>query len=112
MEPRSPRAAAEVARMNTFFPLMPLLGTRWAKQRPFQGMRVAINPMRTPCRCSNAFRERSLRWTGTSRHGVLRPRREAVCGDRWETWDDSTRGYCALVGVNDATGCHRQPWQR
>ena len=37
------RAAAEVARMNTFFPLMPLLGTRWAKQRPFQGMRVAIN---------------------------------------------------------------------
>jgi adenosylhomocysteinase len=43
MEPRSTRAAAEVARMNTFFPLMPLLGTRWAKQRPFQGMRVAVN---------------------------------------------------------------------
>lgn len=43
MENRSTRAAAEVARMNTFFPLMPLLGVRWARSRPFEGLRVAVN---------------------------------------------------------------------
>lgn len=40
---RSTQAAAAVARMNTFFPLMPLLGTRWARTRPWEGMRLAVN---------------------------------------------------------------------
>ncbi|MCB9765316.1 MAG: hypothetical protein H6739_36415 [Alphaproteobacteria bacterium] len=40
---RSTHAAAEVARMNTFFPLMPTLGNRWARRRPWEGMRVAVN---------------------------------------------------------------------
>lgn len=29
--------------MNTFFPLMPLLGVRWARARPFEGLRIAVN---------------------------------------------------------------------
>ncbi|MCB9793529.1 MAG: hypothetical protein H6741_12470 [Alphaproteobacteria bacterium] len=40
---RSALAAAEIARMNTFFPLMPALGMRWARRRPWEGMRLAVN---------------------------------------------------------------------
>ena len=36
---RAARAAAEVARMNAFFPIMRMLGNRLAATRPFQGWR-------------------------------------------------------------------------
>ena len=41
--PPSAASAAEISRINTFFPLLPKLGTRWARSRPFEGMCVAIN---------------------------------------------------------------------
>jgi adenosylhomocysteinase len=40
---RATAAAAEVARINTFFPLLPQLGLRWAAKRPWEGMTVAVN---------------------------------------------------------------------
>ncbi|MCP4807152.1 MAG: hypothetical protein GY884_17540 [Proteobacteria bacterium] len=40
---RSTAAAAEVGRINTFFPLMPKLGLRWARSRPWEGKRIAVN---------------------------------------------------------------------
>ncbi len=40
---RATRAAAEVARMNAFFPIMPLLGNRLAATRPFEGMTVGVS---------------------------------------------------------------------
>ena len=41
--PDSRRAAAEIDRINTFFPLLPSLGLRWARTRPWEGLRVAVN---------------------------------------------------------------------
>ena len=35
--------AAEINRINTFFPLMPRLGNRWASKRPFEDLTVAVN---------------------------------------------------------------------
>ena len=35
--------AAEIGRINTFFPLLPRLGTRWARSRPWEDMTVAVN---------------------------------------------------------------------
>lgn len=46
MEHRSPDpriAAAEIDRINTFFPLLPSLGLRWARTRPWEGLRIAVN---------------------------------------------------------------------
>jgi adenosylhomocysteinase len=40
---RATRAAAEISRINAFFPIMPLLGNRWAASRPFEGKTVAIS---------------------------------------------------------------------
>ncbi|MEE2752268.1 MAG: NAD(P)-dependent oxidoreductase [Myxococcota bacterium] len=40
---RSTRAAAEVNRINLFYPLMPSMGTRWAKMRPWEGKCIAVN---------------------------------------------------------------------
>lgn len=40
---RATAAAAEVARINTFFPLLPRLGLRWAAKRPWEDMTVAVN---------------------------------------------------------------------
>ena len=35
--------AAEIGRINTFYPLLPKLGTRWARSRPWEDMCVAVN---------------------------------------------------------------------
>jgi len=40
---RATRAAAEISRINAFFPIMPILGNRWAASRPFEGKTVAIS---------------------------------------------------------------------
>ncbi len=40
---RSARAAADVARINAFFPIMPVLGNRWARSRPFEGLTIAVS---------------------------------------------------------------------
>ena len=40
---RSTEAAADVDRINTFFPLMPKLGLRWARTRPWEDLTVAVN---------------------------------------------------------------------
>lgn len=40
--PRSAGALNEINRINTFFPLMPRLGNRWARLRPWEGRCVAI----------------------------------------------------------------------
>jgi len=40
---RSTEAAAEVDRINTFFPLMPRLGLRWARTRPWEDRTIAVN---------------------------------------------------------------------
>lgn len=40
---RSARAAADVARINAFFPIMPVLGNRWAQTRPFEGRTIALS---------------------------------------------------------------------
>ncbi|MEL6347900.1 MAG: NAD(P)-dependent oxidoreductase [Myxococcota bacterium] len=42
-EPRASRAAAEIARINAFFPIMPMLGNRWAASRPFENLTVGIS---------------------------------------------------------------------
>lgn len=39
---RGARAAAEIARINAFFPIMQLLGNRWARKRPFEGLRIGM----------------------------------------------------------------------
>jgi len=41
--PDSRVAAAEIDRINTFFPLLPGLGLRWARTRPWEGLRIAIS---------------------------------------------------------------------
>lgn len=40
---RSTNAAAEVARISTYYPLLPTLGLRWARNRPWDGLTVALN---------------------------------------------------------------------
>jgi adenosylhomocysteinase len=40
---RSARAAAEVSRINAFFPIMPLLGNRLASVRPFEGLTIGVS---------------------------------------------------------------------
>lgn len=40
---RSARAAAEVSRINAFFPIMPLLGNRLASTRPFDGLTIGVS---------------------------------------------------------------------
>ena len=40
---RSTEAAAEINRINTFFPLMNQLGNRWARTRPWEGRVIGIN---------------------------------------------------------------------
>lgn len=40
---RAARAAAEIARINAFFPIMQILGNRWAASRPFEGHRIGIS---------------------------------------------------------------------
>ncbi len=40
---RATRAAAEISRINAFFPIMTILGNRWAASRPFEGKTVAIS---------------------------------------------------------------------
>jgi adenosylhomocysteinase len=40
---RSTAAAAEVNRINLFYPLMPRLGTRWARSRPWEGLTIGVN---------------------------------------------------------------------
>lgn len=40
---RASRAAAEIARINAFFPILPMLGNRWAASRPFEGMTFGIS---------------------------------------------------------------------
>jgi len=40
---RATRAAAEISRINAFFPIMPILGNRWAASRPFEGKTVALS---------------------------------------------------------------------
>ncbi|MAY80068.1 MAG: hypothetical protein CL930_04700 [Deltaproteobacteria bacterium] len=42
-DPRATRAAAEISRINAFFPIMTILGNRWAASRPFQGKTIAIS---------------------------------------------------------------------
>jgi adenosylhomocysteinase len=40
---RASRAAAEIARINAFFPILPMLGNRWAASRPFEGLTIGIS---------------------------------------------------------------------
>jgi adenosylhomocysteinase len=40
---RASRAAAEIERINAFFPIMPSLGNRWAAARPFEGMTIGVS---------------------------------------------------------------------
>lgn len=40
---RSFKAVQEIGRINTFFPLLPRLGNRWAASRPWEGHTVALN---------------------------------------------------------------------
>jgi adenosylhomocysteinase len=40
---RATRAAAEISRINAFFPIMTILGNRWAASRPFEGKTIAIS---------------------------------------------------------------------
>ena len=42
-DPRATRAAAEISRINAFFPIMTILGNRLAASRPFEGKTVAIS---------------------------------------------------------------------
>ncbi len=38
----------EVARINAFFPILPMLGNRWAASRPWEGLTVGLNLHLTP----------------------------------------------------------------
>ena len=40
---KSTAAAAEISRINAFFPIMPLLGNHWAATRPFDGLTIGIS---------------------------------------------------------------------
>ena len=40
---RASRAAAEIARINAFFPIMPMLGNRWAASRPFHDRTIGLS---------------------------------------------------------------------
>jgi adenosylhomocysteinase len=42
-EDRAFQAEREIGRINAFFPLLPLLGNRWAQSRPWEGRTVALN---------------------------------------------------------------------
>ncbi|MEC8192740.1 MAG: NAD(P)-dependent oxidoreductase [Myxococcota bacterium] len=42
-DPRATRAAAEISRINAFFPIMTLLGTSMAVNRPFEGKTIAVS---------------------------------------------------------------------
>ncbi len=42
-DPRATRAAAEISRINAFFPIMTILGNRLASSRPFDGKTIAIS---------------------------------------------------------------------
>jgi adenosylhomocysteinase len=42
-DPRATRAAAEISRINAFFPIMTILGNRLAAARPFEGKTIAIS---------------------------------------------------------------------
>ena len=42
-DPRATRAAAEISRINAFFPIMTLLGNRLAASRPFEGKTIAVS---------------------------------------------------------------------
>ncbi|MBW1879253.1 MAG: hypothetical protein JRJ84_12895, partial [Deltaproteobacteria bacterium] len=37
------RAEREVGLINAFFPILPLLGNRWAASRPWEGLTIALN---------------------------------------------------------------------
>lgn len=37
------RVSAELSRIQTFFPLLPTLGNRWAMSRPWEGLRVGLH---------------------------------------------------------------------
>lgn len=41
-EHRAARAAAEISRFNAFFPVLPVLGNRWAATRPFEGHTIGL----------------------------------------------------------------------
>lgn len=43
MSGRAAKAASEIARVNAFFPIMPLLGNRLAAKRPFEGLTVGVS---------------------------------------------------------------------
>lgn len=40
---RALKAEAEIGRINSFFPILPRLGNRWAATRPWEGRTVALN---------------------------------------------------------------------
>lgn len=40
---RASRAAAEIARINAFFPILPMLGNRWAASRPFHDLTIGLS---------------------------------------------------------------------
>lgn len=42
-DPRATRAAAEISRINAFFPIMTILGNRIAATRPFEGKTIALS---------------------------------------------------------------------
>ena len=42
-DPRATRAAAEISRINAFFPIMTILGNRLAASRPFEGKTIAMS---------------------------------------------------------------------
>ena len=42
-DPRATRAAAEISRINAFFPIMTILGNRLAASRPFEGKTIALS---------------------------------------------------------------------
>jgi len=42
-DPRATRAAAEISRINAFFPIMTILGNRLAGTRPFEGKTIAVS---------------------------------------------------------------------
>lgn len=42
-EDRALNAEQEIGRMNSFFPILPRLGNRWAASRPFEGRSIALN---------------------------------------------------------------------
>ena len=51
---RSARAAAEMSRINAFFPIMPLLGNRLASTRPFDGLTIGVSAHHHPDRDAGA----------------------------------------------------------